>query len=146
MEKKIILYVDDDLDDLLLFKMSFEDYKHIGITHFFSGKGVIDYLLEAHGNNNLPCLIVLDVNLPGVNGRELLQSIRENELLKHLPVVLFSTSSSHPDREFAMKWHAPYRTKPALLCEQEKLAAELAEYCACLSGEMVTDPTRMLSV
>jgi DNA-binding response OmpR family regulator len=63
--------------------------------------------------NNLPGLIILDLNLPGMDGKKVLREIKSHPVLSHIPVVLFTTSSSELDKIFASKEGVKIFTKPS---------------------------------
>ena len=69
------------------------------IIHFEDGDDVIDYLecLASNDPKRLPYLILLDLNLPGSSGHEVLETLRGNAQLRHLPVVVLTTSSAAKD-------------------------------------------------
>ena len=62
-----------------------------------NGKEAIHLLFETYNNQQLPDLILLDINLPLLNGHEVLKKIKESEKTKHIPVVMLTTSSSISD-------------------------------------------------
>ena len=96
--KHVILIVDDDADDREIMKDAFtstinqQDY-------VFIENG--DKLLMHLENNSdpKPSLIMLDLNMPGKDGRDTLREIKSDLRFKHIPVVVFTTSSSHRDRQ-----------------------------------------------
>lgn len=76
---------------------------HIPLARCIDGDDALDYLYQqgAYANRNIstPSLIVLDLNLPGTDGREVLAQVKNDEQLKTIPVVVFTTSSSPVDIE-----------------------------------------------
>lgn len=102
-KKLVILIADDDEDDRLMTKEAFEELQ-IKNELFFVKDGVelMDYLNHegdfAHPNSSpRPCLILLDLNMPRMDGREALRSIKENNILKSIPISIFSTSKAEED-------------------------------------------------
>lgn len=125
-----ILYAEDDQDDLFMVKQAFEQYdSNVELHHASNGFGALQYLNEARITHQLPCLIILDINMPGMDGRETLIRIKQTEDLKNIPVVLFTTSSSDIDRVFARKWGAEFITKPLVFSELEELAKRFLSLC-----------------
>lgn len=128
--KHTILYADDDLDDLFIVSQAFKAQESdVTIIHAKNGLEALTYLDELHARNTRPCLVILDINMPGMNGREALVKIRQSNIFKKLPVVLFTTSSSLLDREFARKWNADFITKPLIYSELEGLARIFISLC-----------------
>jgi CheY-like chemotaxis protein len=87
----VVFYADDDRDDLDTFRdvVGELDYNLSVYTHDSADK-----LLDALNNPPpLPGVIFLDLNMPGKNGFEVLEEMKQDDDLKHLPVVVFSTSS-----------------------------------------------------
>lgn len=128
--KHTILYAEDDLDDLFMIRQAFEQFDGTTeLVHAGNGFEALEQLTEAKKNGRLPCLIILDINMPGMNGREALIRIRQSEEYKNLPVVLFTTSSSELDKAFARKWGAEFITKPLIYSELEELAKRFVTLC-----------------
>jgi len=127
--KHTIVYAEDDLDDLFIVKQAFEKHDHIQVVHAPDGKKALLTLEEMLLQNILPCLVILDINMPIMNGRETLQEIRRHPRLTNLSVVLFSTSNSSSDAEFARKHDAVLITKPIEYSDLEKIAAAFVEQC-----------------
>jgi two-component system response regulator len=98
MHKEILL-VEDNPDDIELTRIAFEEAKVANLLHVVSdGAEALDYLFARgrHADRDpaeLPSLVLLDLNLPKVNGREVLQAIRANEATRALPVVVMTTSA-----------------------------------------------------
>lgn len=116
MEQIHILLVEDNEGDILLTKEAFEDAKLINTLSIVKdGKAAIDFLTNKknHEKTGLPDLILLDVNLPKMNGHEVLQFIKGNNLLKHIPVIMLTTSSSETDINLSYQNYVNcYVTKP----------------------------------
>ena len=127
--KHTIVYAEDDLDDLFIVKQAFEKHDHIDVVHAPDGKKALLTLEEMLGQNILPCLVILDINMPVMNGRETLQAIRKHPQLTALSVVLFSTSNSPADAEFAQNHDAVLITKPIEYSDLENIAATFVDQC-----------------
>lgn len=102
-QNKEILLVEDNPDDVELTRIAFaEAGSGYVIRVVADGAQAVDYLLGrgAHAGrdiSNLPALVLLDLNLPKLNGREVLQAIRENPATRVLPVVVLTTSAEPMD-------------------------------------------------
>ncbi|MFT3897513.1 MAG: response regulator [Thermomonas sp.] len=99
MTQKEILLVEDNPDDVELTRIAFEEAKVANLLKIVSdGAEALDYLFARgrHADRDpsmLPSLVLLDLNLPKVDGREVLQAIRGNEATRSLPVVVLTTSA-----------------------------------------------------
>jgi CheY-like chemotaxis protein len=99
-----ILVCDDDEDDRMLTRQALED-AHISNTVKFveDGEQLLDYLYQRGpfagetGEAPRPGLILLDLNMPKLDGREALKTIKEDDLLRDIPVVVLSTSRLDED-------------------------------------------------
>jgi two-component system response regulator len=98
MHKEILL-VEDNADDVELTRIAFQEAKVANkLVVARDGAEALDYLF-ARGDHagrdpkDLPSIVLLDLNLPKVDGREVLQAIRENEATRSLPVVVLTTSA-----------------------------------------------------
>lgn len=106
-----ILLIEDDIDDIELLEEALKenqiDYE---LDVVMEGDKVIHYLDSVE---SLPEVIVLDFNLPKLHGREILHMIKSTNHLKHLPVVVLTTSTSKEDIDFALRMGAlHFITKP----------------------------------
>src|SRR5688572_4851877 len=128
--KHIILYAEDDPDDLFMVQQALEKFDDsIELVHASNGFEALEKLHHYHKQGNLPCLVILDVNMPGMDGKEALIRIRQSESLHKISVVLFTTSSSDGDKAFAKKWNAEFITKPLIYAELEVLAQNFLNFC-----------------
>lgn len=111
-----ILLVEDNEGDILLTTEALNDGRLINqISVVKDGLQALNFL-EKKGefkNMELPDLVLLDVNLPKLNGHEVLKAIKINEDLKHIPVIILTTSSAEKDIFKSYQNHANcYITKP----------------------------------
>ena len=87
---KPILLVDDDPADAMMVRRAFEDLKLTNpLIHSNNGKEALDYLRS--GGNKKPCVILLDSNMPKMNGNEFLKVVKADDALKRVPVVTLTT-------------------------------------------------------
>ena len=116
MKATHILLVEDNEGDILLTKEAFDDTKIvIQLSVVKDGKEAMDFVNQSgkYKNTELPDLLLLDVNLPKKSGHEVLKYIKEAENLKHIPVIMFTTSSDQKDINSAYQNYANcYITKP----------------------------------
>lgn len=116
MKKITILHVEDNEGDVLLVKEAFENSVIVKeINNVYDGEKAIQFLnnLVIEGGIDLPNLIILDINLPKINGHEVLSYIKNNEYLKKIPVVMLTTSSSRIDIDLSYSNFANcFITKP----------------------------------
>lgn len=117
-----ILLVEDNEGDILLTTEAFEDGKISNeLVVARDGQEAVD-LLNGHVAlselDKLPDLILLDVNLPRLNGHEVLSFIKNHDLLKHIPVIMLTTSSAESDILKSYQNHANcFITKPVEINE-----------------------------
>ena len=130
-EKNItILAADDDYEDLELIEDAIigldPDAK---IYRVDNGRAVIDYLNNLQ-DKKLPDLIVLDYNMPELNGAQVLSEIGHDLRYKSIPKIILSTSGAplHKD-ECMYKGATEYFVKPNNLADLEKLAGRMLKYC-----------------
>lgn len=76
-----------------------------------------------------PNLIVLDINMPQLDGKDVLRILREIPTYATIPVVLLTTSSSPVDKYFAQRYNAGFITKPMDEVEMDRITKELLEFC-----------------
>ena len=97
-KSKPILLVEDDNVDVMTVKRAFDDLK---ITNQLvcanDGKEALEYL--RNDGNKKPCLILLDLNMPGMNGFGFLTSVKADDTLKKIPVIVLSNSGEVQDKQ-----------------------------------------------
>lgn len=125
-----ILWADDDMDDLMLMRHVLEelgnDYR---ITEVHNGQAAVDFLNQSKGSSEMPCLIILDMNMPVLNGKETLARIKKDEDLKDIPVVFFTTSNSDMDKIFCKHHNVEMITKPPQYSNLKEAVKNLLDYC-----------------
>jgi len=111
-----VLLVEDSVGDVRLTREAFKDAKvHINLHVASDGIEALAFLKREgeHAHAPRPDLILLDLNLPKKDGREVLEEIKESPTLKSIPVVVLTTSASEADILRSYRLHANcYITKP----------------------------------
>src|ERR1035437_4418011 len=101
MEEIFILIAEDDADDRFLLQSAFEENRFNDKLHFVeNGVELIDYLNTFILNDTgakVPHFILLDLNMPKKDGREVLKEIKQNPVLKRIPVIILSTTNNEQD-------------------------------------------------
>ena len=111
-----VLLVEDDPGDILMTREAFEEHKvHNRLTVVSDGAEALAYLRHegSYAEAVRPDLVLLDLNLPRRDGREVLAEIKKDEDLHHIPVVVLTTSQADEDILCSYQLHAnAYVTKP----------------------------------
>jgi CheY-like chemotaxis protein len=110
-----VLLVEDDPGDVLMTREAFEEHLHNRLDVVTDGAAALDYLRHAEPYTDAPRpdLILLDLNLPRRDGREVLQEIKADPDLQHIPVIVLTTSQAEEDVLRSYQLHAnAYVTKP----------------------------------
>jgi CheY-like chemotaxis protein len=130
--QKTILMADDDEDDCFLAREALEagNVKAV-FSSVADGVELMESLLRPVGDSegrSLPDLILLDLNMPRKDGRQTLLEIRANPSLRHIPVVVLTTSQEERDRLFMKKAGADsFITKPVTFDEWVEIMKHLQE-------------------
>ncbi len=129
--KPKILLVDDDPDDLMLLKEAIISLSNnYQISEAGDGRTALNLLKEAKKIfGGIPCLMVLDINMPVLDGREVLAIVKSDEELKKLPVVVFTTSSNPRDINYCRQFNVDLITKPSSITALEEIAKRMITYC-----------------
>lgn len=130
MSEKTLLLVDDDPDDIMLLQEAIHFInKDFTFVEADNGLKALDYLKKEKEHDRLPCLIILDINMPVLDGREVLAVLKNDLALKNIPVVVFSTSSNAADLAYCKNFGVDLISKPFDMQELSKRAEELLTYC-----------------
>ena len=130
MKKNTILWADDDADDLQMMReILLKNNRDYSIMEVRNGKQALEYLDKARETSDLPCLIILDINMPILDGKETLSIIKRSDDYKAIPVVVFTTSASELDKIFCQKLGTVMITKPPTFATLEATVLKLLEFC-----------------
>jgi CheY-like chemotaxis protein len=127
-----ILLVEDNPGDVRLTREALKDAKVANTMHVVEdGVAALDFLYRRSAYKAVPRpdLILLDLNLPRKNGREVLAQIKQDDQLKCIPVVILTTSQADDDISWAYKLHANcYITKPVEFAQFIRVVRAIEEF------------------
>lgn len=125
-----ILMADDDLEDIELMEIAIITIEPKVTFHkVVNGKAAIDYL-EKRSEDDLPCLIILDYNMPELTGSEVLAIISKEKRYENIPKIILSTSSTSAYiNECMMNGATEYLVKPDNMAALATMAKKLLNYC-----------------
>lgn len=118
-----VLIVDDDPVILMIHRLK---VKKSGLDaepmEFLNGKPALDYLLE-HRSQGHNFLVLLDINMPEMNGWEFLEALKENQICTKVDVAIVTSSVNHEDKAKAQNYERvfSYLTKPLKASDLESL-------------------------
>lgn|GEM_PF-472563 len=119
--KTLFLLIDDDDDDAYLFEeVLLQISPHVAFKCVANGKDALELLQT--GNADHPHIIFLDLNMPRMDGRECLMELKKDKQLKHIPVIIYTTSS-HPNdiRQTLQNGALSFVTKPTNVKDLENI-------------------------
>ena len=135
MNKQPILIAEDDADDRYLLQTAFSEIGFPAQIDFVeNGIEVLNYLDNIYTSNNmevkaLPGFILLDLNMPKKDGREVLKGIKQSPHFKKIPVIIFSTTNNEQEMKRCYELGAnSYITKPNSFESLIKTVAALRSY------------------
>ncbi len=136
MQDVFILIAEDDADDRFLLQAAFQENGFTDELHFVdNGVELMDFLKERAEQKSgdqpllLPKFILLDLNMPKKDGREVLKEIKQHSELKKIPVVIFSTTNNEQEMRRCYELGAnSYVTKPNSFEHLLKIVANLRGY------------------
>jgi CheY-like chemotaxis protein len=134
-KKLVILVADDDEDDQLFTREAFDESKlSVDIRFVNDGLELLDYLKQQNKYSDpadcpSPSLILLDLNMPKMDGREALKEIKSDSSLKTIPVVALTTSKAEQDvlRTYELGINS-FITKPVAIGDFIEIARTLGHY------------------
>lgn len=129
-DKRIILYAEDDLDDFMIVSDAMGvQADHIQIVHAGNGAKALEYLDSLPAEGRFPDLIILDLNMPVMDGKETLLHLKRSDRYHSIPVIIFTTSSHNKDRELFEQYEIPFITKPTSYKELKPIVQQFMGYC-----------------
>lgn len=130
MKNQHVLWADDDMDDLMLMRHVLQDLgNEYNIKEVNNGQEALEYLQNAKEDKNLPCLIILDMNMPVLDGKETLMRLKKDETFREIPVVFFTTSNSQIDKLYCKHHGVEMITKPPQYANLKEAVHKLLKYC-----------------
>ena len=134
-KKNPLLIIEDSDEDFEILQILMED---MNVTHPIyrckTGDTALDFMSKckaasATESTLLPSIILLDLNLPGVDGREVLERVKQDEQLRTIPVVVFTTSSDQTDIKYCYQQGANgYLIKPVSIELLERKVQAFVDY------------------
>lgn len=128
---KIILCADDDPDDRELLQVAIQeiepDYKVLTANN---GEDALEKLVELNSIGHNPCLVILDMNMPVMDGKETLEVLKNHAHWYSVPVAIFTTSPREIYADIALKYDVHIVTKPAKYANMKEQVSQLLSYCA----------------
>jgi CheY-like chemotaxis protein len=127
---RVVLCVDDDADDreVVCYTISEID-PSLKVEHAADGLEAIEYLAKAKETDALPCLVILDINMPRMDGKQTLAAIKKDAKLSELPVVVFSTSNNPADKMYCERYGVELVTKPSTMYNMQHEVKRLLQPC-----------------
>jgi CheY-like chemotaxis protein len=131
MSRKKILLADDDAEDRSIIQDAMESLGAADIILFANnGEHALEILEKNFDGLGVPCLIVLDLNMPKMNGTKTLGRLKNDARYKHIPVIIYSTSINYLEKEACLLLGAhSYITKPISFKESMETAKKLLALC-----------------
>jgi CheY-like chemotaxis protein len=134
-EPVLVMLIEDNVDHAELVVRTLEDHRIANrVRHFLDGQSALDYLFRRGEfseapETQRPHIILLDLRLPRVDGIDVLRTIKEDQDLKIIPVVVLTTSEAEKDVARAYYNHAnSYLVKPVGFEDFKKLMDDLGFY------------------
>lgn len=144
MNRKVqVLLIEDNEDDVLLTQEAFHEVEGMTISGVArDGRAAFEFLSGlVQERKTLPDVICLDINMPRMNGFEVLEKIKGSPALRHIPVIMLTTSSREEDIHHAYAQGASaYIIKPQVFSKYKEFIKSFAEYWTkynCLPGNII---------
>jgi CheY-like chemotaxis protein len=125
-----VLYVEDDPDDREFLTMSFANVNPSKkVRTLADDKALFDFLHSLKQGDELPCLIILDYDLPVNNGQDILIRLKKEPRFENIPVVMFVASDFMLNKKLLRSLNTGYVMKPSHLDLWERIAVDLLDHC-----------------
>lgn len=127
-KKPVILYAEDDQDDFDALEDALEQLtQNYTLGHVKNGTEVMAYMENPFSPR--PCLIVLDLNMPVMGGKEVLVWLKAEERYREIPVMIFTTSSREDDIKLCQSHNCTFFRKPTLYRDLLHIAQTMLQIC-----------------
>ncbi len=128
---KVVLYIDDDEDDREFLLEAFKEVNpEVEVVLVENGVKALDYLNTAKSNQTtLPNLIILDLNMPYLDGFQTFQRIKQEPELQSVPIVVFTSSENPKDKAMFKKLGVELITKPDNIIYMNQIASHMLSSC-----------------
>lgn len=125
--KPLILYAEDDFDDFESLKEALDQLTdQQTLLHAKNGEEAVSFIENA---DPLPSLVVLDLNMPVMDGKEVLQWLKHRDKYKHIPIMIFTTSSREEDVKLCQSYGCTFFRKPTLYRDLLHVAQTMLQLC-----------------
>jgi DNA-binding response OmpR family regulator len=125
-----IIYAENDFDDYFLLKAAFEYVRNdIDLIHTDDGWELLECLQKISLPSLYPTLIILDINMNGVDGEETVKLLKATKRYSHIPVVMFTSSRNETKRLFYQQQGIEMISKPSSFDELIEKARYFGEVC-----------------
>lgn len=126
-DKPVILYAEDDFDDFESVKEALDQLTgNYTLLHMRNGADAVEHLKTSDYH---PCLIVLDLNMPVMDGKEVLIWLKSNDEFRDIPVMIFTTSSREEDIRLCQKHNCTFFRKPTLYRDLLHIVQTMLHMC-----------------
>lgn len=124
-DKNYIIYVDDDFDDKELMKELFTPISEYNLVILDDGLDLLQYLQK---REDVPALIILDINMPVVDGKKSIRTLKESKRYKDIPVVMYSTTTNAQEIEWYKLLGVDVITKPTSYADFQAITEKFISY------------------
>ena len=130
MIRHTIVYAENDFDDYFLLKSAFEHVrKDIDLIHVDDGWELLEFLQKIVLPSLYPSLIILDINMNGIGGKETLNILKATTRYTHIPVVMFTSYFNEADRELFSNYGIEIIKNPSSFEALIQMAKAFGEQC-----------------
>lgn len=127
--KAVLLYAEDDQDDFDALQSALEqETDQFQLIQARNGTEVVSFL-ENNPQENWPCLVVLDLNMPVMDGKQTLSWLKNHEAYKEIPTMVFTTSSREEDIKLCKSHNCTFFRKPNLYRDLLHIVQIMLQMC-----------------
>jgi len=131
IQPRVVFHIDDDADDRLLVSLAIQSIDpSMILREANNGKKAIEFLQQAKLFGDLPCLIILDLNMPVMDGYATYKEIKRDAALSVIPIVIFTTSFDRRDKQYWEKENVVLLTKPVRFDLFTESVSKILAHCA----------------